>query len=191
MRSAVAALVTAAVVSGCGGGGVPDSWVGAEEEYAIFLRWERSGDELTGSGVGVGVACDDSSPPRCTAQDEEPFTFRGAINGERVTLGWSSRRVSMSWLARSRANGLCYGQTTAESLFDFDPGHPMTTKLPLKRCARLRAGSLSGSPRAAQPPPPAPASRPWLGAGALHADLVMLARLSVALARARAIPLAA
>jgi hypothetical protein len=86
MRSAVAALVTAAVVSGCGGGSVPDSWVGAEEEYAIFLRWERSGDELTGSGVGVGVACDDSSPPRCTVQDEEPFTFRGAINGERVTL---------------------------------------------------------------------------------------------------------
>ena len=74
-------------LAGCGGNGsVPDSWVAAEEEYAIFLRWERSGDELNGRGVAVAVGCDDSSPPRCTVQDEESFTFQGTLDGERVRL---------------------------------------------------------------------------------------------------------
>jgi len=74
-------------LTSCGGNdSAPDSWVAAEKEYAIFLRWDRSGKELTGRGVGVAVGCDDSSPPRCTVQDEEPFTFRGTLDGERVRL---------------------------------------------------------------------------------------------------------
>ena len=81
------AVVTAALVAGCGGdASVPDTWVAAEEEYVVFLSWERSGDEVTGDGVGVGLGCDDSSPPNCTVQDEERFTFRGAINDDRVRL---------------------------------------------------------------------------------------------------------
>jgi len=74
-------------LAGCGGSGdVPDSWVAADKELAVFLRWDRSGDELSGTGVGVAADCDDSSPPRCAVQDEESFTFRGTLNGEQVTL---------------------------------------------------------------------------------------------------------
>ena len=90
MRLALAAVVVAVAATACGGEReIPESWVAAERDFAFWMQWDRSGEEITGTGVAIGLSCNDSRPAECVA-DELPFGFRGTITGERIQLWFAS-----------------------------------------------------------------------------------------------------